>query len=644
MNRNPFGINAGLDKKLPHSKDLSFDEAYLDAQASEPSVLDNEKDSVNMRFLASILIIGFLALSGRIYLLQIVKGQEYRDLAEGNKLRIQYVLAPRGLILDSSGKVIAGNIPSFELVVDPSALPTDPSQLLKQVTEIAAITARDTGELFDLVGKMDRNVFGVKTLVQNLTKDQALTLMAKQDSLTAFAVQNNSIRDYKDPEVFSHLVGYTGKITADELTENEGKSYLLNDYIGKTGLEIHYEQDVRGIPGRKQIEIDASGNFKKNLPELPAKPGNNLKLNIDYDLQKVLYDSMLEVMGRGSAKKAAAVATNPKTGAVLAFISLPGFDNNLFARGISTSEYQALANDKNVPFLNRVVSGTYPPGSTVKPMLAIAALTEGTITTQTKILDDGVIRVGNFTFYGYDPKGLGYMDVYSAIAKSSDIFFYTVGGGNPKSLVEGLGPERLAQWYRKFGLGEKLGIDIPNEKTGLVPDPAWKEKTRGEQWYLGNTYHFAIGQGDLLVTPLQVNSWTATIANGGKIMEPYIVDEVEDLSGTVVRKNEPQIVKENFLDPQWVKVAQDGMRQTVTLGSARSLNGLPLEIAGKTGTAQFDAGNLARTHAWFTSYAPFSDPQIALTVLVESGGEGSSVAVPITKTVYEWWAANRYNK
>ena len=256
-------------------------------------------------------------------------------------------------------------------------------------------------------------------------------------------------------------------------------------------------------------------------------------------------------------------------------------------------------------------------------------------------MDDGVIRVGSFTFYGYERSGLGIMDVYSAIARSSDIFFYTVGGGSTKSEVKGLGPEKLAEWYRKFSLGKKLGIDMPSEKEGLVPDPEWKLKTKKEPWYLGNTYHYSIGQGDLLVTPLQVNSWTATIANGGKIMQPEIFDESYTAQGNVIAKQEPRVLAENILDPQWVKVAQDGMRQTVTSGSARSLNTLPVEIAGKTGTAQFDARNLSLTHAWFTSYAPFNDPQIALTILVESGGEGSSVAVPISKEVYQWWAENR---
>jgi penicillin-binding protein 2 len=314
----------------------------------------------------------------------------------------------------------------------------------------------------------------------------------------------------------------------------------------------------------------------------------------------------------------------------------------MFSRGITSQEYQNLLTDKNIPLLNRVVSGTYPPGSTVKPMIAIAALTEGVITIKTKILDNGVIKVGSYTFYGYDRSGLGMMDVYSAIARSSDIFFYTVGGGNQDTGFKGLGPEKLAEWYRKFNLGKTLGIDMTNEKPGLVPDPEWKEKVRGEPWYLGNTYHYSIGQGDLLVTPLQVNSWTATIANNGRIMKPYILSEVKDFENKVIFKREPESISENAFDLTDLKIVQDGMLQTVTSGSARSLSTLPVSIAGKTGTAQFINQNLTATHAWFTSYAPFEDPKIALTILVEEGGEGSTVSVPVAEKVYEWLIQNRW--
>lgn len=639
----PFEIK-GLNKKMRKSKNLSFEEAFLDMQNDDAETMEDEPERVNYRVLILLILLGFTMLFGRIYFLQAVKGDQYRLMAEGNKLRVRYVLAPRGLITDKNNKTIAGNIPGFELAVIPSDLFSELNVYEAKLEYVSAVAGLDKEEVRKQIAAMDQGSYQVRSIAQDITKDAALVLIGKSSELKGFVVENNPIREYKDPLVFSHVVGYTGKINQEELDERKDRDYLLNDYIGKTGIEVEYEQYLRGIYGQRQNEIDATGIFKKKLAEVPSQPGSNLKLNIDYDLQKKIYDSMVEIMARGKSKKGAAVATNPKTGEVLALVSLPGYDGNQFAHGITSKEYSSLVTDPNIPLLNRVISGTYAPGSTVKPMLGLAALTEGVVKPETKIVDDGVIRVGAFTYYGYNRSGLGVMDLYSAIARSSDIYFYTIGGGRAGLDIQGLGPDKLAEWYRKFSLGQTLGIDLPQEKPGLVPDPAWKQKTVGEQWYLGNTYHYSIGQGDLLVTPLQVNSWTSTLANGGKIMKPYILDQVIGKNGRITFQSKSEVLNDNFLDPISVKVVQNAMRQTITAGSAQSLKNLPMQVAGKTGSAQYLNGNLSATHAWFTSYAPFEDPQIALTVLVEGGGEGSSVSVPISKMVYEWWAQNRYNK
>ncbi len=642
----PFDLKTNFNtRNIRSRKELGFEEILFDLSLGETEQAEQERESINYRLLGIILLSCFAILFARLYYLQGAKGNDYRAIAEGNKLHNQYVLAPRGLITDKSGKVIVGNLPSFELVAFPNELPENETDLNFKLTEIASLTGTTLEELKEEVAKLDRKSPHPQTLVQNLAKDPALVFISRKDDFHGFAVQNNPIRDYKDPLMFAHVTGYTGKVTEDELAARENESYLLNDYIGKTGLEAEYETDLKGIPGSNQTEMNAQGDFTKTLPAVPAIPGHNIKLNLDYDLQKVGYDALTTAMKKAGSKKGVLIAQNPQTGQILSLISLPGFDGNMFARGIKNQEYASLINDPAVPLLNRAVSGTYPPGSTVKPMLGIAALSEGIVTPQTKILDDGVIRVGAYTFYGYRREGLGLMDIFSAIARSSDIYFYTVGGGSAKSTVkEGLGPQRLADWYRKFNLGSVLGIDLPNEKTGLVPDPEWKKRVKNEPWYLGDTYHYSIGQGDLLTTPLQILSQTATIANGGRIMRPYLVDEVTNEKGETLRKNQPQVIHENFLDSNNVKIIQEGMRQTVTIGSGRSLLNIPAEIAGKTGTAQFDARDLSLTHAWFTSYAPASNPQIALTILIESGGEGSSVAVPVAKEVYTWWADNRLNK
>ncbi len=641
--KNPFALSS-INRSVDRGKNLAFDEAFLGLEMEDAEVLEGEREQVNYRVLGIIIFVCLAVLFGRIFYLQAFQGSDYRLLAEGNKLRTQYILAPRGLLLDRFDKTIVSNMPSFELVAVTGDFPKDKVEFDGRITQIASILGMDASTLNDDALKLAPNAFGAQTLVQNITKDQALILIGKAADLKGFVVQNNPIRDYKDPMAFAHLTGYTGKVNADELAEHSKDNYILNDYIGKTGLEVEYEQYLRGVAGKKQSEVDASGEYKKTLAEVPAIHGSNAKLNIDYDLQKVLYDALVSMLSKTHTQKAAAVATNPKTGEVLALVSLPGFDSNQFARGIKTQEYSALINDPNVPLLNRVVSGTYPPGSTIKPVMAVAALSEGVVTTDTKILDNGVIRVGSFTFYGYEREGLGLMDVYSAIARSSDIYFYTVGGGNTATGFKGMGPEKIASWFRKFYLGSTLGIDLPNEKPGLVPDPEWKERVKKEQWFLGNTYHESIGQGDVLTTPLQVNSWTATIANGGKVMQPYILNEIIDKDGKVIVRGEPKVLAENQFDPNYIKIVQEGMRQTVTLGSGRSLLNVGVEVAGKTGTAQFDASDLSRTHAWFTSYAPYNDPQIALTVLTEGAGEGHAAAVPVAKDVYTWWAQERYTK
>jgi len=639
----PFEIKTGFNsRKLDSRGALSFDEILLDVKTEDPDRVEGERYMPNYRLLAAMVLLSVCALFARIYFLQAMKGQDYRAIAEGNKLRNQYVLAPRGLMLDRNGKVITSNTPSFEVVVLPNKLPEDQADLTRKLAEISYLSGVPQEDLSAIVARLDRKSPFPYTLVENLPKDPALVMISRAAEFHGFAVQDNPIRDYKDPLVFAHVTGYTGKITAAELAERRDQDYLLNDYIGKSGLEIQYEGDLKGIPGSLQTEIDAQGDFSKTLPDVRAVPGNNLRLNIDYGLQKAMYEAAMKVMGPRNVRKAALVATDPQTGQVLGLLSLPGYDGNMFARGIRSGEFAGLMEDEDVPMLNRVTSGTYPPGSTVKPMLGIAALTEGIVRPNTQILDDGVIRVGSYTYYGYNRSGLGLVDIYGAIARSSDIYFYMIGGGRAKSdIKEGLGPTRLAEWYRKFGFGSPLGIDLPSEKPGLVPDPEWKKRVKSEPWYLGNTYHYSIGQGDLLTTPLQINSVTATIANGGRLMRPYLLGEVIDPAGNTVRKVEPQAMSQDFLDAANIRVVQDAMRQTVTLGSGRSLAAMPLEISGKTGTSQFDARDLYLTHSWFTSYAPSANPQIALTVLVEAAGEGSEVAVPITKEIYSWWAANR---
>jgi len=427
-------------------------------------------------------------------------------------------------------------------------------------------------------------------------------------------------------------MGYCGKITSEELKKNP--EYLMTDYIGKTGLEASYEKYLHGKDGKQKVEVDSSGNIKKDLGVDLPENGADLRLGIDADLQKKIYDSLKTMTEATKTKTAAAVAIDPKNGEVLALVDIPSYDNNLFARGISADDYKNLISDESKPMFNRAVSGEYPPGSTLKPLVAAAALEEGTINSETSIDCHGGIRIGSYNFP--DWKTHGVTDVRKAIAESCDVFFYAVGGGWGN--IPALGIDKIKKYASEFGFGKPLGIDIPGESSGLIPDQVWKLNHFGEKWYTGDDYHCAIGQGFDTVTPLQLASYTAAVANGGTVWKPHLVKSIKDSDGSE-EKIEPKILARNFISPANIEIVREGMRQAITSGSAQQLNDLGTAVAGKTGTAQF--GEEGKTHGWFISFAPYNNPQIAMAVLVEGGGEGHSTALPVTKEVYKWYFEER---
>ncbi len=653
--RNPFilknTIESGRTGINENEDALDFEESLVDSQAGVRLERGTDaKFKIGTLWVSLILI--FAIIFGRLYYLAIAKHDYYREIAEGNRLRVEYLPAPRGAIYDSQGSVVAQNKPSFELVASPLDLPKNEAELEKMIGEVSEILGMSPEEIRRTISDQKVQVFESVLIKQNLSREQALILHERVNKLQGFRVVNVPIRDYKESQVFAHVMGYVGKINTEEFESLKNNGYLFNDALGKTGLEQIYEKDLRGKFGERQVEVDAGGQVKKVFGEKDPLPGNNLYLNLDMDLQKELYKSLtkrLQLLGR---KKAAAIVMDPRNGRILAFLSLPSFDNNLFAEGISEEQYETLITDKNLPLFNRAISGTYPPGSTVKPMIAASALQEGVITTRTIIDDKGYIMIRNiyggpdYYFYGYGRRALGSVDARKAIALSSDIFFYIVGGGYDQANIAGLGIESLAKNYREFGLGNVLGIDLPGEAGGLVPDPHWKEEyfkddPVSSRWYLGDTYHVSIGQGDLLVTPLQIVSWIATIGNGGKIYKPFLVDRIEDQEGQLIQKFEPQVIGSPKIDSQNIEVSREGMRLAVTAGTARSLETLSITSAAKTGTAQFDSKNPNRSHAWFAAFAPFEDPQIAIVVLIEDGGEGGVNSVPVAREVLDWWAKNR---
>ena len=647
---NPFENH--YQSSIKQKNSLDWEESAVD-QTSRVSggVFDAERTSPNVWWLAAVLVAGFGMIFFRLAYLQIFKGGDYRLLSENNRIRSQVILAPRGFIEDRYGTVLAQNTASFNLVAVPLDLPKE--GLEAEVQKLAALLGMDAEEAKNRLKNIDKRSLQPVLVKQDISQQQSILFETKASEFIGFSVQKVPIREYPSALSFSHLLGYTGIISPDDLKSLDARRYDTNDFVGKSGLEAQYEKYLHGENGENLVEVDASGKLVNVLGEKKASPGDTLVLNIDQGLQQKLFD----LMSKDSPNiKGAAIALNPKNGQVLALVSLPGYDSNLFAHGIKKADYQKLIEDKNLPMFNRALAGVYPPGSTVKPMVAAAALQEGTITENTVITDRGVLVIPNqynpsmaYNFYGWKRDGLGAMNVKSAIAESSDIFFYVVAGGHPSSQVKGLGAEKLAEYYHKFNLGTVTGIDLQGEKPGLVPDPDWKAKYFSadpvlSKWYLGDTYHIGIGQGDLLVTPLQVALWTATIANNGVGYRPTILDKVLDENNRVLFQSQPQVIVSNVADEKNIKIVQEGMRQTIVAGSGRQLASLPITSAGKTGTSQFDGSDPKRTHAWFTVYAPYEDPQIVITVLVEAGGEGHAVSAPVAKEALQWWAETRYNK
>lgn len=646
--RDPFEIYTSWHKPK-NSKSLDWEESALDEHSDVEGFFDENRQGRKFSGLKILILVSCLILGVKLFDLQVMRGSNYRLLAEGNRIRNQTVLAPRGIIKDAYGEVLAQNTASFNLIATPFDLPKEGLDI--EITELAKALNVDPEEIWKKVNVMDRTSFQPVTVLQDISKEQSILFETENAKFLGFSIQNIPIRQYIDAPMFSHLLGYAGIVSENELDSLKDEGYEPIDYIGKSGIELSYEKYLKGVNGQDQIEVDVRGNPIKILGEIEAEPGNIAELNIDKGLQKALFEGFQKFSTKA---KGAAVAINPKNGQVLALLSLPGFDNNLFAHGIKQGEYQNLITDKNLPLFNRAIAGTYPPGSTAKLIVGTAALQEGVIDPSTVVIDRGQITVPNqfdpssqYIFRGW--KVLGPMTMTSAIAMSSDIYFYAVSGGSPDGQIKGLGAEKVAEYYRKFSLGKVTGIDLQGEKPGLVPDPEWKaEYFKGDpiasKWYLGDTYHVGIGQGDLLVTPLQVASWTAAIANGGTIYKPNLLKQIVDQSGNKLYESKPEVLIKDVADRGHLKVIAEGMREGVVNGTGRALNTLSISSASKTGTSQFDGSDPRRTHAWFTLYAPYEDPEIVIVVLVEAGGEGSAAAAPIAKQALDWWAKNRYKK
>ncbi|MEA3273213.1 MAG: penicillin-binding protein 2 [Patescibacteria group bacterium] len=607
------------------SGEIEISDAIAHGGEHEKRKMEEPVGLNNLKKFCVIIFLVIFVIALRTAYLQIAKGSYYAKKAEQNRINKISVKAPRGIIVDRRGEQLVINVASFDLVLIPTLLPEDDvlrGEVLDNCFSLLNVPRPEKlpTDFYDS--------YQPHLLQENITREEAIEAELIKNRCPGFVVEKTAIREYKWPLFFSHVLGYTGKIGKEDLKKDS--DYLMTDNIGKTGIEKYWEPELRGKAGSVYVEVDSSGKMLRSLEEKISQPGNRLVLGIDGELQRTLYREMEKVLAETGAKKGSAVALDPNSGLVRALISVPGYDNNLFANKIDSASYQELINDPAKPLLNRAISGVYPPGSTIKPLIGIAALEEGTINEHTSFDCHGVIQVGNWSFKDWKTHGPD-INLKKAIAESCDVFFYTIGGGFDG--FKGLGVSKIEQYEKMFGLGSPTGIDLESERSGFIPTATWKKEEKGERWYIGNTYHISIGQGDITATPLQIANYITVIANGGILYRPHLVAEISDENtGEIIEEIKPEIIKSDFIHKEYLRIVREAMRETVVDGTAKTLNELEVAVAGKTGTAQI--GGTENTHSWFVGFAPADNPQLVLAVIVEEGGESSDAAVPVAKEAF----------
>lgn len=537
-------------------------------------------------FIFGLSAILFFVIFLRLFHLQIAQGKSNRELADGNRIQVKIIHAPRGVIYDRNGTILAANSPAFRL--------------------------SDSG----------------RHKARLISRDQAMEWEVRNDPRFP-NLEVDNIRNYPYGEQFAHVIGFMGEISDTQLKKEEFKNYKAGDQIGQYGVEAQFEKTLRGVDGGEIIEVDSKGRKIRTLRHEPPIPGRNLYLSIDASLQVKIYQLMKETLNKSGSCCGAYIASDPASGKILALGSFPSFDPNIFSKNDMDSVISEIFSRIDSPILNRAIGGTYPPGSTFKIVSSLAALSSGKVKADTAFEDNGVMYLGPYKFsnwyFNQYGKVEGSVNLVKALARSNDIYFYKI--------AQIIGQNILSEWSKKLKLGAKLGIDLPGEEEGLVPDDEWKRKTYKEGWYPGDTLHMAIGQGFVLTTPLQVLGFTSYIAANGILYQPKLV-----------LSDEPKVLIANLLPKDQLALVREGLRLVPKEGgTAWPFFTFPIETAGKTGTAEY--GDVkGRTHAWYTSYAPADDPKIALTVLVEGGGEGSSIAAPIAKEAYRWYFSPDKNK
>ena len=638
MPKNPFLIKAFGDNIFDSDVTIGKEEVDGDilvanSYRKHPQLTWTSIKKIRIMYLMCILL--FIVLASKLYYLQVIRGAEYYGTAEGNRIRKISIQSARGVIFDSNQKRIAYNVPDFSILVVPADLPKSQDDEDVIFTTISEVVGVDHFDLVESFARAPRTSYSVIEIVRGLAQEQAILLKRKSQDWQGVYITASEQRTYDMAQEFSHIIGYTAKMSEQEYTAYKRKGYKITEHVGKIGIEKQYQESLRGIAGEQFVEVDSYGRPEQILKETIPAQGDNLYLSINSDLQTFIWNELTALLAEHELQGGSVIVMNPKDGSVLAMVSFPGYDIDLFAKGIDFAAYEQLLADPAYPLFNRVISGEYASGSTFKIVVGAAALEEEIITQHTSIISTGGISVNEYWFPDWRYGGHGKTNIIHALADSVNTFFYAIGGGYQH--IDGLGVKKITNYGKKFGLSQPTGIDLTGENSGFLPSKDWKEEAKGERWYLGDTYHLAIGQGDILVTPIQVANFTAAIANGGTLYAPRIVRSI----GKTHEKStilEPVIIQKQVASKNTVNIIQSGLRSAVTYGSAVSISTLPIPIAGKTGTAQFSSEK--PPHAWFTGFAPYKNPEIVVTVLIEEGEGGTITATPLAKKIFEYYFGN----